>query len=906
MATEKAPIAVFNRGIVDPRALGRVDIKRVALAAEIQTNFMPRVLGSMIMRPGLEFVGNTYNNAEAIYIDFNRSLDDTAIIEVTDSVMRVRVDEAIITRNSVSSAVANGTFDTDLTSWTDSDEAGTVSQWVAGGYLGLTGTKFNSAERRQTVVVSQADRGVQHGIRLVVSRGTCELHVGSTAGGFEYFHADCKEGEFSFAVTPESDLYISIHSSSEYEVLVDSIAIEASGDMLLTTPWNINDLENVRWDQSNDVIFVSSDGYQVRRIERWGTNSWAITKFYTDDGPYRSINVSGTTMTAGALTGTTTLTASSSYFSETHVGAIFRLESLGQKTSDDFTAEDQFGSSIRITGTGTTRKFDIDITGTWTATITLQRSIDDESTWVDVLTYTSNQDTTHTDGLDNEIVFYRLGIKTGDFTSGTATNVLEWHGGSIKGNCRVISYTSSTVVGIIVLDRMGQTTAAINWSEGIWSEFRGWPQALGFYEGRLWLAGKANITGSVSDAFQSFSDQITGDSAAIVRTFANGAINFINWLLGMPNRLMAGTSGEEMSIRSKSIDEVITPTTFNVHPASTEGSERIQAQLIDGQGVYVDSSGFGASNLVFDLQANEYLPGDLSILNPDIGDPGIVKMNVQRKPDTRVHFVRSDGTAAVLLFNPAEEIKVWVEVETGDADGVNGVIEDVIVFPGSQEDVVYYSVKRQINGADVRFLEKWGLESECIGETYNTQADCFIMFINNPASATVTGLDHLEGEIVVCWADGICMKDADGEIQTFTVLNGSISLTDEGSAYSASQGIVGLPYRARFKSGVLPYAASNTALAQKQRISNFALMAVNIHNQGLKFGRDFTNMDNIPKVNKGSVVDPDLIYSFLTLPAVSFPGNTSEESRLFLEANAPRPATVVAAVLGIGTDEKAP
>lgn len=906
MAEELAPIAVFNRGIVDPRALGRIDIKRVALAAEIQTNWMPRELGSMTMRPGLEYVGGTNGNAEAVHIPFDRALEDRAIIEITDSVMRVRVDDAIIQRNSVGTSISNGTFDSDLTSWTDADESGATSQWVTGGYLGLTGTKFNSAIRRQQVTVAHADIGVQHGIKVKIARGMVKFRVGQSSGGFEYFEISLREGEYSLAVTPETDLFLEFLAETEYESLVDSVAIESSGDMTVTAPWVANDQENLRWDQSNDVIFITADGFRTRRIERHGTNSWGIAQYYTDDGPYRAINVSGTTMTAGALTGNTTLTASNAFFNETHVGAIFRLESLGQKTEVTLTDEDQFGSSIRVTGVGNTRIFDLDITGTWVATITLQRSVDDEVTWVDVTEYTSNQDTTVDDGLDNEIVYYRIGIDTGDYTSGTATATLEWQGGSIKGNCRVVSYTSTTVVDVIILDRMGQTTAAINWSEGVWSDFRGWPQALAFYEGRLYLAGKSRITGSVSDAYHSFDDQIEGDSRAINRTFANGSINFINWLLGMPNRLMAGTASEEMSVRAKSIDEIITPTTFNVHPASTEGSERIQALLIDGQGIFVDSAGYGAHNLEFDLQANEYLPGDLSVLNPDIGSPGFVKVAVQRKPDTRLHFLRSDGTAAVLMFNPAEEIKVWIEVETGDADGDNGVIEDVFVFKGNAEDVVYYVVKRYINGSYVRYLEKWALEEDCVGGDYNAQADSFIMFINNPASATVTGLEHLEGETVVCWADGKCLKDSDGKIQTFTVSGGSITLTDEGSAYTATRGIVGLSYTAKFKSGILPYAASNTVLAQEQRIATIGLILRNTHNQGLQFGRSFSAMDNLPGVVNGSEVDNDAVHTSLTLTAINFPGDTTEESRLFMQGDAPRCVTVVAAVLGIATNETTP
>src|SRR3990167_10517736 len=125
---------IFNRGVIDPRALTRVDIKRVAMSAETQTNYIPRTMGSMTLRPGLEYIDSTYNDGEAVHIPFIFSIDDTAIIEFTDSIMRVRVDEAVLQRNSVSSAITNGTFTSNITSWTDADESGATSVWATGGY----------------------------------------------------------------------------------------------------------------------------------------------------------------------------------------------------------------------------------------------------------------------------------------------------------------------------------------------------------------------------------------------------------------------------------------------------------------------------------------------------------------------------------------------------------------------------------------------------------------------------------------------------------------------------------------------------------------------------------------------------------------------------------------------------
>jgi hypothetical protein len=62
--------------------------------------------------------------------------------------------------------------------------------------------------------------------------------------------------------------------------------------------------------------------------------------------------------------------------------------------------------------------FNISISGTWAGTVTVQRSFDGGSTWFDVATWTEN---TEEYGLEPERgVYYRVGIKTGEFTSGTA------------------------------------------------------------------------------------------------------------------------------------------------------------------------------------------------------------------------------------------------------------------------------------------------------------------------------------------------------------------------------------------------------------------------------------------------------------------------------------------------------
>jgi len=60
--------------------------------------------------------------------------------------------------------------------------------------------------------------------------------------------------------------------------------------------------------------------------------------------------------------------------------------------------------------------FNISLSGTWVGKVTAQRSFDLGSTWFDVATWTSN---TQEYGYEPERrVYYRVGIKTGEFISG--------------------------------------------------------------------------------------------------------------------------------------------------------------------------------------------------------------------------------------------------------------------------------------------------------------------------------------------------------------------------------------------------------------------------------------------------------------------------------------------------------
>ena len=750
MGSVNTPLLAFNRGVIAPQALARVDLDRMPFSAEKQRNWMPSRLGSMSLRPGFGWLGSPHNNETTHCIPFVFSQTDMTIVEFTSEKIRFWVNDALVTN-------ANGSVKT-----------------------------------------------IDH----------------------------------------------------DYG----------------------NDIYRLSYAQSANVIYLASPHHKPKQLNRWLSDNtqWALEDYDHQDGPFGLINTTTTTITPSGLTGNVTLTASTSLFSQEQVGALFRLESSGQTVSDSVSLENTFTDDIRITGVGSSRGFAVTVSGSFSGTVTLQRSIPAPGDWTDVETYTGGTSKTFNDGLDNQIVHYRIGIKSGQYTSGTASLQLTFGGGSAVGVARITTYTSSTSVSATVLDALGSTGATDLWYEGLWSDKKGYPSAVALYGGRLWWAGKQYWYGSVMDDYTSFSPDIDGTSAPIIRQIGYGPVDNIEWLIPL-ERLLGGTAGGVVSARSTSFDEPLNPTNFQLKTPDSNGCDSSGAVVIDDRGVYIHRSKQRVMELKFDYTKMAYTSVDLTALIPGVLSVGVKRLLVQRQPDTRIHAIMTDGKVWILVSDPIEEVLAWIEVDT------LGEVEDGVVLPGIGEDRVYYTIKRGTN----RYLEKWALESECVNGAVNKTQDSFKTFSNTQTVQTSHIPDNTE---VVAWADG---KD----IGKFIVSNSQVDL---GQAYTA--GSCGLIYDSFYKSSKLAYAAQQgTALTKTKRVPSLGLILHKTHAQGLKFGTDPNHLYGLPLTEGGQDVDPNKIWEHYD--AVEMPADSKwdTDTRLYLQATAPRSATVLAAVLTVET-----
>lgn len=909
MATINTLVHSFNVGEVSSAALARVDNERLRLAAEIQENLYPHVIGKGQVRPGGVYLGATASNAKTRLIPFIRETDDVALLEFTSALLRVWEDgDTLVTRPSVTSTVTNGDFSSSA-GWTLTATSGATAT-ISGGYLTLAATaRGASAYCERSVTTTTA--GTEHALRIVVTKGPVLFRCGSSSGDDDYIASTSLDtGTHSLAFIPSGTYYPRFTTRSERQCQVDSITVESAGVMTLPAPWTEGQLPLIRYAQSADVVFLACASWQQRKIERRGTGtsagrSWSIVIYEANDGPFQSsASESNVLVTPGAAFGNTTLTAASAIFKSTDVGSVFKLFTYGQTASFDLAGADQYTQPIRLTGVGADNDFSVTVAGVWVGTLYLQRSYDGPDTgFIDTgTTYVANGTTAGTPGteFDNVICWYRVGFKSGTYTSGVATVTFTTNSGGGQAVFRITAYSTATSVSAEVLVYPTSLTASSNWAKAAWSDYYGWPSAVTFFDGRLWWGGKDKFWGSQSDSYYKFSlIDNTSDSGSIQRSIATGGqINTISWMLPL-QRLLFGTSGAEVSARSSSFDEPLTPNNITIKDASTQGVAAISAVKLDGRGIYVHRDRIHMFEIVFDFEANDYRATRLTNYNEDIGGTtGFNELAIQRSPENYIWCIRDDGVAAVMLYDVKEKAAGWFKHIAAPSIAGSAVIESVAVLPGSGQDRVYMVVKRTINGSTARFLERLAKHSEARGGTTSYMADACTLTAGPVSSVTVA---HLASETgLVAWA-----TDSDGNQVALTGLsaNGS-GVVSLGATYTNIT--LGLKYTWRYKSSKLAYgAASGTSLLMTKRVDRIGLLTQHEHPDAIRYGRDFTNTRKRNRIERGVAVGTAVRTSLDTdtFPLSDFGASWDTDARVCLTGTAPYPATILGLVMDIETNE---
>lgn len=883
-----APVYSLNGGEVGEEALSRLDLERMQFAGSLYSNILPRVVGSMTLRPGLEHIADIdLGEVRLLEYSFAGSNSSMLVPILSNNEMRILKDNAFVTRAVVSTIITNGDFSS-FTGWTNASSSGATAS-VSGGNLVLSGTTQGRASARQTITVSSGDLNIEHGLRVVVERGPVRVQLGSTSGASDLIPlSTLEDGEHSIAFTPTTtSIYLDLSNDTARQVLVASCEIDAGGPLVLATPWTSSDLSMSRTKQNIDVLYMASRVFQQREIQRRGDTSWGIQRYKVENGPFITSD-GAVALTPSVYTGNGTLTASRSFFDASMIGRLFRLFQSGQTVIESFSSAPANGAAVRVSGVGTARRISYSVSGSWVGSVRLEVATEDGSgnpgSWSTVATFSANTSTTYQDTDNNVVKFFRF--VAASYTSGIINTSISYAGGSQSGIARMTGYTSGTVASIEVLSRFYSLHSTFEWDYSTWSDFDGWPWAVEAFGGRLYWGKGDFIHGSVPDAFHSFDDTVEGDSAPIYRSIGASTDRGILWLLGL-QRLIAGTDNSEISIKSSSFDEPLTADSWFPVEGSTQGSYDVRPVKCDKDGIFVQSTGTRVFALMAEQGTLDYGAMDLTEMHEDVcGGSPIVSVAVQRQPDTVVWFILANGEARALTYRPSQKVVAWSRVIT------DGQFKQVIACRGAGQDNVYFAVVR--NGT--QRLERLSDAEDCRGGAMNCLADGFTRFTATDGQTTFAA-PHLDGLNVTVWANGEVLYD---QSNLYTVAGSNVVLPAQAAGTKI---VIGLPYVGRWQSTKLAYGAANgTALFKKKRVSQLGIYLVKTMLDGLRVGKDFETLRRLTVTKGDKPIPANTLYESFDADMMSVSSDWDTDSRLCIEARSPYPFTAGSLVLDVQTN----
>ena len=298
-----------------------------------------------------------------------------------------------------------------------------------------------------------------------------------------------------------------------------------------------------------------------------------------------------------------------------------------------------------------------------------------------------------------------------------------------------------------------------------------YPGAVSYFEQRRVFAGTNNapqdiwMTKSGTESNMSFGLPIRDDDRIEFRVAAREA-NTIRHIVPLTNLLML-TGSAEWRVTSVNSD-AITPSSISVKPQSYVGANNAQPVIVNNSLVYGAARGGHVRELGYNWQANGFITGDLSLRAPHLFDNlTILDMALAKAPIPVVWMVSSNGKLLGLTYVPEQQLGAWHQHDT------DGTFESVACVSEADDDVTYCVIKRTINGATKRYIERMGTR------LFKTQRDNFFV----DAGATYNGTNTDTNKTVTISGGTTYVKGQSVTITTnYNLFNAPPSTDDKDDA----------------------------------------------------------------------------------------------------------------------------
>jgi len=474
----------------------------------------------------------------------------------------------------------------------------------------------------------------------------------------------------------------------------------------VNTPYLATELDRIQWVQSADVMYLTHPLHRPQKLTRSDHASWTCADVNIIDGPFLTENDTEVNIVPSGTTGAISLTASGSVFDGNQVGALWRLRQVvGQSDANDtFTAIGD-GNEVTIADD---QGWEAVLSGTWVGEVQVQYSLDG-NLWLTYSTMTANERVIGENTYDQSVYFR---VSCTSYTSGTVT----WHLYSQPymhiGIVRISDYNEPNVVQADVLVGLADANATTYWSEGAWSDLRGYPETISTYADRVLYACTSHqptrMWFSATGDYEQFRAGTAADDS-FAYTLSVGQQHPIRWI-AIPERrgMIVGTAGNVLEIQPLDTTAAIRPDNPPVIGSRVSiPCATVSAIDADNALLYIQRGGRKVREVIYDYDSDSIASPDITLLSDHITAGGITGLAWQSRPYPILWTTRSDGVVVTNTYDRVNSMAAWGRQIT------DGDVESIAVIPEDEEDEVWWIAHRDIDGNDVRYVEylapwSWG------------------------------------------------------------------------------------------------------------------------------------------------------------------------------------------------------
>ncbi len=885
----------FNGGEVAPYLYGRIDDQKFSLACATLRNFICRVQGPAVRRPGFEFVEATkYAGKKTRLIPFKFNSDQTCVIELGDHYARFHSYGMTVYRNGAIYEITTpyDSEDLDTIEYTQTADVVTLvhlnyppqelvrHQDAYGVYFTITPINFTLGVKPPTGLTATNTYTGETGEYIKTDRYTVKYVVTSvkdTADG-------TVESEASSAVSVKCNLYLNDSSNS----LGWSAADGADRYRVYKTYSGLYGYIG----ETSDTTFLDNnldadEGITPPKVDEVFSTTKGISSVTVTNGG------GGYTKAAGSLADAKPKTGDDYMWEFTSVDAIPQItwsvydeKGTGYGGSVDIVLERWVSSTTSFGHTYVTNHVGIKYVNVIEAgqgyteprvkvvASNLYRAVWDESG--DGSTYwrgtekRANITKYISMPMDEDPPKAYITDATG---SGAELRVKVGSNGVITGIQVLKSGSNYTNPSVVISASVGSgATATASIGEG-----NDYPGAVGYYDQRRCFAGTTKqpkmmwLTRPGTETNFTYTIPTQDDNRIKFNVAAQeaGRINHIVPL----TQLILTTPSAELRVQSVNSD-ALSPTSFSVKPQAYVGASFVHPQVFNSVMLYVAERGSHIRELGYSNQAGGFTTGDLSVRATHLFDNDkVMDIALAKAPDQILWAVTRSGKLLGMTYMPDQNVAAWHRHDT------EGLFESICVVPEDDEDILYAVVRRTINGKEVRYVERMH-ERENVAIEDSFFVDCGIEKTYETATDEITGLAPLAGMTVSILADG-------GVLPDMTVsTDGKLTLP-----LAVKKAIIGLPFVSDLETLPAAYQAQDGSYG-RGHMKNINKVWIRVYrSSGIFVGPSFENLaERKPRQDEAYGEAPTLVSDEVE---VSIPPSWSRSGQLAIRQTYPLPLVVV-------------